>query len=158
VGVKKVETNLKKRNKIAIAKKLRINSTDTEKYLWKYLRGKQLTGFKFRRQHPIGKYVIDFVNLERRIIIELDGGQHLENKKDKLRDKWLKERGYDVLRFWDNEVLTNVEGVLEVIREKILSPSPPYQVRGRLNPLPPRGEGSNLNLFFVFSLLETRNL
>ena len=115
---------MKKRNKIAIAKKLRINSTDTEKYLWKYLRGKQLTGFKFRRQHLIGKYIVDFVNLERKIIIELDGGQHLENKKDELRDKWLKERGYDVLRFWDNEVLTNVEGVLEVIKEKISSPSP----------------------------------
>ena len=124
MGVIKIETNLKKKNKIIIAKKLRINSTDTEKYLWKYLRGKQLTGFKFRRQHPIGKYIVDFVNLERRIIIELDGGQHLENKKDELRDKWLKERGYDVLRFWDNEVLTNVEGVLEVIKEKILSPSP----------------------------------
>ena len=124
MGVKKIETNLKKRNKITIAKKLRINSTDTEKYLWKYLRGKQLTGFKFRRQHTIGRYIVDFVNLERRIIIELDGGQHLENKKDKLRDKWLKERGYDVLRFWDNEVLMNVEGVLEVIKEKISSPSP----------------------------------
>jgi len=124
VGVKKIETNLKKRNKIAIAKKLRINSTDTEKYLWKYLRERQLEGFKFRRQHPIGKYIVDFVNLERKIIIELDGGQHLENKKDKLRDKWLEKQGYEVLRFWDNEVLTNVEGVLEVIREKILSPSP----------------------------------
>jgi very-short-patch-repair endonuclease len=124
VGVRKVETNLKKKNKIIIAKKLRINSTDTEKYLWKYLKGKQLTGFKFRRQHLIGKYIVDFVNLERKIIIELDGGQHLENKKDELRDKWLKERGYDVLRFWDNEVLMNVEGVLEVIKEKILSPSP----------------------------------
>ena len=124
MGVKKIETNLKKRNKITIAKKLRINSTDTEKYLWKYLRGKQLTGFKFRRQHPVGKYIVDFVNLERKIIIEVDGGQHSENKKDKLRDKWLKEKGYEVLRFWDNEVFTNVEGVLEVIREKILSPSP----------------------------------
>jgi very-short-patch-repair endonuclease len=124
VGVRKVETNLKKRNKIAIAKKLRINSTDMEKYLWKYLRGKQLTGFKFRRKHPIGKYIVDFVNLERKIIIELDGGQHLENKKDELRDKWLKERGYDVLRFWDNEVLTNIEGVMESIRKKLYSPSP----------------------------------
>jgi len=124
VGVKKIETNLKKRNKIVIAKKLRINSTDTEKYLWKYLRGRQLEGFKFRRQHNIGKYIVDFVNLERKIIIELDGGQHLENKKDKLRDGWLKEQGYKVLRFWDNEVLTNVESVMEVIKEKILSPSP----------------------------------
>ncbi len=124
MGVKKIETNLKKRNKITIAKKLRINSTDTEKYLWKYLRGRQLEGFKFRRQHPIGKYIADFINLERKIIIEVDGGQHLENKKDKLRDRWLKEQGYEVLRFWDNEVLTNIEGVLELIREKLLSPSP----------------------------------
>jgi len=124
VGVKKVETNLKKRNKIAIAKKLRINSTDTEKYLWKYLRGRQLEGFKFRRQQPIGKYIADFINLERKIIIEVDGGQHLENKKDKLRDKWLEEQGYEVLRFWDNEVLTNIEGVMESIRKKIYSPSP----------------------------------
>ena len=117
-----------------IAQKLRNSSTDTEKYLWKYLRGRQLEGFKFRRQHPIGKYIVDFINLERKIIIEFDGGQHLENKKDKLRDRWLKEQGYEVLRFWDNEVLTNIEGVLELIREKLSSPSP--------CPLPPRGEGS----------------
>jgi very-short-patch-repair endonuclease len=72
----------------------------------------------------IGKYIIDFVNLERKIIIELDGGQHLENKEDKLRDRWLEEQGYEVLRFWDNEVIKNIEGVLEFIREKLLSPSP----------------------------------
>jgi len=124
VGVKKIETNLKKRNKIAIAQKLRNNSTDTEKYLWKYLRGRQLEEFKFRRQHPIGKYIVDFINLERKIIIEVDGGQHSENKKDKLRDKWLTEKGYEVLRFWDNEVLTNIEGVIESIRNKLYSPSP----------------------------------
>ena len=124
MGVKKIETNLKKRNKIAIAQKLRNNSTDTEKYLWKYLRGRQLEEFKFRRQHPIGKYVVDFINLEKKIIIEVDGGQHSENKKDKLRDKCLKEKGYEVLRFWDNEVLTNIEGVIESIRKKLYSPSP----------------------------------
>ena len=124
MGVKKIETNLKKRNKIAIAQKLRNNSTDTEKYLWKYLRGRQLEEFKFRRQHPIGKYIVDFINLERKIIIEVDGGQHSENKKDKLRDKWLTEKGYEVLRFWDNEVLTNIEGVIESIRNKLYSPSP----------------------------------
>jgi very-short-patch-repair endonuclease len=124
VGVKKIETNLKKRNKIAIAKKLRINFTGTEKYLWKYLRERQLEGFKFRRQHPIGKYIVDFINLERKIIIEVDGGQHLENNKDELRDKWLEEKGYEVLRFWDNEVLTNIEGVMESIRMKLYSLSP----------------------------------
>ena len=81
MGVKLKNKNIK------FAKNLRNNSTDTEKYLWKYLKGKQLEGFKFRRQQPIGKYIVDFVNLERKIIIELDGGQHLENKKDELRDK-----------------------------------------------------------------------
>jgi len=124
VWVKKLEMNLKKRNEITIARKLRINSTDTEKYLWKYLRERQLEGIKFRRQHPIGKYIVDFINLEKKIIIELDGGQHLDNKKDKLRDRWLKEQGYKVLRFWDNEVLINIEGVMESIRKKIYSPSP----------------------------------
>jgi len=124
VGVIKIEKNLKKRNEITFAKKLRISSTDTEKYLWKYLRGRQLEGTKFRRQHSIGKYIVDFINLERKIIIEVDGGQHLENKKDKLRDKWLEEQGYEVLRFWDNEVFNNIEGVLGAIREKLLSPSP----------------------------------
>ena len=120
-----VNWRLKLKNKnIKIAKYLRKNTTDTEKYLWKYLRGNQLEGFKFRRQQPIGKYVMDFVNLERKLIIELDGGQHLENKKDKLRDMWLEEQGYEVLRFWDNEVLNNIAGVLEFIREKLLSPSP----------------------------------
>jgi len=113
-----------KNKKKGIAQKLRKNSTHTEKYLWKYLQGKQLEGFKFRRQHPFGRYIVDFINLERKIIIEVDGGQHLENKKDKLRDKWLKEQGYEVLRFWDNEVLTNIKSVLEVIRGKLLSPSP----------------------------------
>ena len=96
-----------KNNNIKIAKNLRKNVTDTEKYLWKHLRGKKLEGYKFCRQHPIGKYIVDFVNLERKIIIELDGGQHLENKKDKLRDRWLEEQGYEILRFWDNEVFNS---------------------------------------------------
>ncbi len=113
-----------KNKNIKFAKNLRKNVTDTEKYLWNFLRGNQLEGFKFRRQQPIGKYIIDFVNLERKIIIELDGGQHLENKEDKLRDRWLEEQGYEVLRFWDNEVFMNIEGVLEFIRKKLLSPSP----------------------------------
>jgi very-short-patch-repair endonuclease len=122
VGVK---TEIKlQNNNIKFAKNLRKNVTNTEKYLWKHLRGNQIEGYKFRRQHPIGKYIVDFVNLERKIIIELDGGQHLENKKDKLRDKWLEEQGYEILRFWDNDVFNNIEGVLEVVKEKLLSPSP----------------------------------
>ena len=119
-----MKVGVKLKNNIKFAKNLRKNVTDTEKYLWKFLRGNQLEGFKFRRQQPIGKYIIDFVNLERKIIIELDGGQDLENKEDQLRDRWLEEQGYEVLRFWDNEVFMNIEGVLEFIRKKLLSPSP----------------------------------
>jgi very-short-patch-repair endonuclease len=80
------------------------------------LRAKQLEGLKFRRQEPIGKYIADFACHEKRIVIEVDGGQHSTNKKrDRERDNWFKEQGYKVLRFWNNEVLTNIAGVLEVL-------------------------------------------
>lgn len=108
-----------------IVRKLRKKSTDTENYLWRFLRGRQSGGFKFRRQEPIGRYIVDFINYERKLVIELDGGQHIINKeKDKIRDRWLKSQGYEVLRFWDNEVLKNKEVVLEIIREKLVSPHP----------------------------------
>ncbi len=105
---------------------LRKNSTEVERYLWKYLRGSQLEGFKFRRQQPLGKYIVDFANFKRKIVIEVDGGQHaVESAKDRERDKWLRKEGFEVLRFWDNEVLKNIEGVLKVIRGKLLlSPHP----------------------------------
>ena len=90
--------NLKNKN-IEFARNLRRKSTETETYLWKYLKGRQIEGFKFRRQEPIGKYIVDFVNYEKKIIIELDGGQHLNNKKDVLRDSWFKKQNYKVLRF-----------------------------------------------------------
>ncbi len=103
---------------------LRKNSADVEKRLWQKIRSRQLEGFKFRRQQPIGNFIVDFVNLENRIIIELDGGQHaLEKEKDAKRDKWLQGEGFEVMRFWDNEVVENIDGVLEVIRKKLLSPS-----------------------------------
>ncbi len=80
-----------------------------------------MEGLKFRRQRPIGDYIVDFICLEKQIVIELDGGQHAEEtNKDNERDKSLSGRGYKVLRFWNNEVLTNTEGVLELIREKCL--------------------------------------
>lgn len=109
---------------------LRKNSTEVERHLWRYLRRNQLEGFKFRRQQPTGRYIVDFVNFKRKIVIEVDGGQHaIGNTKDRKRDKWLREEGFEVLRFWDNDVLKNIEGVLEVIRDKLLlSPHP--------NPLP----------------------
>jgi very-short-patch-repair endonuclease len=103
-------------HKHSTAKVLRKNFTDTERLLWKYLRAKQMHGCKFRRQEPIGNYIVDFVCQEKRIVIEVDGGQHsTDAKRDNERDKWLKGQGYKVLRFWNNEVLTNIEGVLEVI-------------------------------------------
>jgi len=84
---------------------------------------KQLEGLKFRRQQPIGNYIVDFVCFEKRVIVELDGGQHsldVEMKKDLIRDKWFEEQGYKVLRFWNNDVLKNMSGVLEVIRDTCL--------------------------------------
>ena len=106
-------------NITSIAKALRKRLTDTERLLWRHLRAKQLEGLKFRRQEPIGRYIVDFVCHEKRIVIEVDGGQHtIEKNKDAERDKWLNEQGYKVLRFWNNEVLTNIEGVLQTIRGK----------------------------------------
>jgi very-short-patch-repair endonuclease len=92
------------------AKNLRKQSTDTERVVWKHLRAKHFKGLMFRRQQPVGKYIVDFVCFEKKIIIELDGGQHAmlsENQKDVERDKWFEAQGYIVLRFWDNEVLMN---------------------------------------------------
>jgi len=117
-------------HKHAVAKALRKNFTDTERFLWRHLRAKQMEGYKFRRQEPIGKYIVDFVCQEARIIIEVDGGQHsVERGRDFKRDRWLKEHGYKVLRFWNNEVLTNINGVLEVIRNTIEHPplAPPLK-------------------------------
>ena len=116
-----------------IAKTLRKRLTDTERVLWKYLRAKQIEGLKFRRQEPIGNYIVDFVCYEKRIIIEVDGGQHSVNKeRDSKRDKWFREQGFKVLRFWDNEVLTNIEGVLEVIWGNCLNHPPlNHSHRGR---------------------------
>jgi very-short-patch-repair endonuclease len=116
-----------------IARGLRKRPTDTESYLWRYLRNRQLSGSKFRRQQPIGPYIVDFVNFEMKVVIEVDGGQHaIHSAKDTVRDQFLRRQGYNVLRFWDNEVLVNIEGVLEQIRET-LTPHP--------GPLPQRGEG-----------------
>ncbi len=87
------------------------------KLIWRHLRAKQIEELKFRRQQPIGNYVVDFICLEKSLVIEADGGQHADNTKDEERDAWLTSEGFKVLRFWNNEVLTNMEGVLEVIRK-----------------------------------------
>ena len=112
------------------AKALRKDFTDTERLLWKYLRAKQMEGYKFRRQEAIGRYIVDFVCQQKRMVIEVDGGQHsTEKERDNERDKWLEGKGYKVLRFWNNEVLANTEGVLDIIRDCLNHPplTPPLK-------------------------------
>ncbi len=90
--------------------------TDAERILWQLLRAGRLAGFKFKRQQPFGRYIVDFVCFEAQLIIELDGGQHQDAVvQDAARDSWLKARGFSVLRFWNNEFLQNQVGCLERI-------------------------------------------
>jgi very-short-patch-repair endonuclease len=111
---------LKNYGNVNIARKLRHNQTDAELLLWYRLRGLQLEGVKFRRQHPIGDYIVDFVSLNKKLIIEVDGGQHNEPpnmNKDEKRSEWLTSQGYKILRFWNNDVWQNMDGVfLEILR------------------------------------------
>ncbi len=116
------------------AKNLRRDMTDAERKLWYRLRAGWV-GVKFRRQQPIGAYIVDFVCFERRLIVELDGGQHADAvEKDAARTRWLESQGFTVLRFWNNDIMTNIEGCLTRIMEA-LSPSP--------QPSPIDGEGAN---------------
>jgi len=108
------------------ARDLRKNMTNAERLLWSQLRFKQLNGLKFRRQHPIGNYVVDFVCIERKLIVELDGSQHFDNKfYDDKRTADLGRLGYRVLRFWDNEVFENLSGVMAVIFDSLTTPPQP---------------------------------
>ena len=105
--------------------------TDAERALWRILRSRQLEGFKFRRQHSIGRYVVDFVCLERKVVIEVDGGHHAERfEADSERTKYLESEGFRVIRLWNNEVLTEMEGVAAQVLAT-LTPTP----------LPLAGEG-----------------
>ena len=107
------------------ARNLRKNMTNAERLLWSQLRFKQLNGQKFRRQHTIGNYIVDFVCIERKLIIELDGSQHFDIKfYDERRTAALGRLGYKVLRFWDNEVFENLSGVMAIIFESLTPPTP----------------------------------
>ncbi len=108
------------------AKALRTHQTLAEQRLWYHLRAHRFEDLKFKRQKPIGSYIVDFVCMEQRLIVELDGGQHAEQVAyDTKRDEWLRDQGYKVLRFWNNDVMQNLEGVLEQIRNAFtLSPNP----------------------------------
>lgn len=117
------------------ARVLRKNMTDAELRLWSRLRRRQVNGFRFRRQFPLGRYVVDFICLEVRLIVELDGGQHAENvESDRKRDEWLHAQNFKVLRFWNGQVLQETDADLEAIMVALNSTPPPQ-------PSPARGEG-----------------
>lgn len=122
------------------AKSLRSHQTDAEQRLWYHLRAHRFMGLKFKRQKPIGPYIVDFVCFEPRLVIELDGGQHADQTTyDRKRDAYLQAQGFAVLRFWNNQALTETDAVLDAIRLKVLelstlSPSPsPASGRGEKN-------------------------
>ena len=108
------------RKNIGIARRLRVNQTDAETVLWNRIRNRQIDGHKFVRQEPIGGFICDFVCRDRRLIVEADGGQHNESTADAVRDHRLSEEGYKVLRFWSNDILSNLEGVLTTIQAELL--------------------------------------
>ena len=102
------------------ARRLRRDMTDAERTLWAQIRHKQVDGYRFRKQVPLGKYVADFACLEPRLIVEVDGGQHADQTiPDAARSAWLENNGFRVLRFWNNEVLENLDGVLQTIAETL---------------------------------------
>ncbi len=110
-------------------KTLRTNQTDAESRLWHHLRSRRFQGWKFRRQHILQGYIVDFICLERKLVIELDGGQHADQEAyDHHRTRVLEKDGFKVMRFWNNDVLNNLEGVLEMIFN---TPHPP--LRGDLS-------------------------
>ena len=105
---------------------LRKNFTDAEQKLWQKLRNKQIDGNKFRRQFVLGNYIVDFICLDKRLIVEVDGGQHMDNVDyDSQRDEWLKNQNFKVLRFWNNQVLNEIDSVLEVIVKNLELIVPP---------------------------------
>ena len=126
------------------ARVLRENSTVAERRLWLQLRNRNMEAWKFRRQAPIGPYIVDFVCFQQKLAIEVDGGHHQSQAEDdKIRTDWLESQGFKVLRFWNNEVLTNMDGVLASILEYLEHPHlSPLPSRERKNaPFPSKGEG-----------------
>ena len=118
-------------NNISKARQLRNNPTDAERALWNILRGRQVSGCRFRRQAPIGPYIVDFVCFDYRLIIEVDGGQHMEQANyDAGRTEWLKSKGFKVIRFWNNQVLEETDTVREAIFVAVQRLSPPSHLTG----------------------------
>jgi very-short-patch-repair endonuclease len=111
-------------SKIQYARVPRARMTDAERKLWFALRDRRFANFKFRRQVPIGHYIADYVCYAARVVIEVDGSQHAESRHDARRDRWLEQNGFVVLRFWNNDVLSNLEGVLTYVLDVLLNRNP----------------------------------
>jgi very-short-patch-repair endonuclease len=107
------------------ARRLRRDMTDAERAMWRLLRSRKLAGFKFRRQQPIRRYIVDFVCFSHSLVVEIDGGQHADSKNDEVRSRFLAREGSRVLRFWNNEVLDNRDGVCARILEVLGGRTPP---------------------------------
>jgi very-short-patch-repair endonuclease len=122
-------------------RQLRVDATDAERRLWGVLRDRRLAGFKFRRQHRLGPFIVDFICFESRLVIEADGGQHVDNAYDERRTAWLEQRGWRVIRFWNTDILTNIDGVQEMILGHLRNPHPP-DLKGRAPPSPASGRGA----------------
>jgi very-short-patch-repair endonuclease len=131
------------RSATALSRRLRRSETDAERRIWLSLRNRRLGGFKFRRQQAFGPYIVDFFCAEQFLIVELDGGQHAVNaEQDTVRTSYLVVRGYRVLRFWNNDVLSNTPGVLESILKELRTPYCSPSLIGDSTPVsfPPEGE------------------
>ena len=121
------------------ARRLRQEATDCEQHVWLEVRDRRLGGFKFKRQATIGPFAVDFLCAEGKLVVEIDGGQHNE-ENDAPRTRYIEARGYRVIRFWNSDVIENLEGVLIAIRAQ-LPDTPGTRYRPSPNPLPQAGEG-----------------
>ncbi|MBN8919811.1 MAG: endonuclease domain-containing protein [Rhizobiales bacterium] len=126
------------REPVAVARRLRANMTDAERKLWFALRDRRLGSFKFKRQVPIGSFIVDFVCHDAGLIVEVDGGQHADSAADIRRQSWLEAQGFHILRFWNNEVLSNLNGVLQTLLAALNEAN---AMRLAAKPSPVTGEG-----------------
>jgi|SRR5579863_1778351 len=127
------------------ARQLRLTMTEAERRLWSALRARRLQRYKFRRQHPLGRFIADFACIAHRLVIEADGGQHAESRTDIRRTAWLESHGWRVLRFWNNDILANIEGVQIAILQALETQRRPTPSPSHLRWVPPSpaiaGEG-----------------
>jgi very-short-patch-repair endonuclease len=122
------------------ARTMRVNPTEAERRLWAMLRGRRMPAYKFKRQFVIDPYIVDFICLERRLIVEADGSQHAESADDIRRDMFLRSEGFSVLRFWNHDILCRASAVFDSICAALETPHPP-KPSAWVPPSPARGEG-----------------